>query len=48
LLPEYVISMSDEEVVLRNFKGERYVYRQPQEELALKRKRAARRKRKTA
>jgi lysine 2,3-aminomutase len=32
LLPEYVVSMSDEEVVLRNFRGERYVYRQPQEE----------------
>jgi len=32
LLPEYVVSMTDEEVVLRNFRGERYVYRQPREE----------------
>ncbi len=48
LLPEYVISMSDDEVVLRNFRGERYVYRQPQEDLALSRKRAARPRRKTA
>ncbi len=31
LLPEYVISMSDDEVVLRNFRGERYTYRQPQD-----------------
>ena len=29
LLPEYVISMTDEEVVLRNFRGQQYVYRQP-------------------
>ena len=29
LLPEYVESISGEEVVFRNFKGERYVYRQP-------------------
>ena len=29
LLPEYVESLTDDEVVLRNFKGERYVYRQP-------------------
>jgi lysine 2,3-aminomutase len=48
LLPEYVVSMSDEEVVLRNFRGDRYVYRQPQEELAISRKRSARPKRKTA
>jgi lysine 2,3-aminomutase len=52
LLPEYVISMSDEEVVLRNFRGERYVYRQPREEGVIEiqkpRKRAARPKRKTA
>jgi hypothetical protein len=27
--------MNDEEVVLRNFKGERYTYRQPQEEVAV-------------
>jgi lysine 2,3-aminomutase len=32
LLPEYVVSMSDEEVVLRNFRGQQYVYRQPREE----------------
>src|SRR5262245_30767897 len=35
LLPEYVISMTDEEVVLRNFRGEQYVYRQPQDEAGL-------------
>ncbi|HSE51864.1 MAG TPA: hypothetical protein VLB00_06725, partial [Gemmatimonadales bacterium] len=29
LLPEYVESFSEDEVVLRNFKGERYVYQQP-------------------
>jgi lysine 2,3-aminomutase len=29
LLPEYVESVSADEVVFRNFKGERYVYRQP-------------------
>jgi lysine 2,3-aminomutase len=29
LLPEYVESMSDAEVVLRNYAGQRYVYRQP-------------------
>jgi hypothetical protein len=29
LLPEYVVSMNDEEVVLRNFRGQQYVYRQP-------------------
>jgi L-lysine 2,3-aminomutase len=34
LLPEYVISMTDEEVVLRNFRGQQYVYRQPQEPAA--------------
>jgi Lysine 2,3-aminomutase len=33
LLPEYVVSMNEDEVVLRNFRGERYVYRQPQEEV---------------
>src|SRR5690349_22530582 len=47
LLPEYVVSMSDEEVVLRNFKGQRYVYRQPREaeviELQKPRKRSVRR-----
>jgi lysine 2,3-aminomutase len=35
LLPEYVVSMSDEEVVLRNFKGQQYVYRQPREAVAV-------------
>jgi lysine 2,3-aminomutase len=29
LLPEYVESISDDAVVFRNFKGERYTYRQP-------------------
>jgi len=29
LLPEYVESFSEDEVVFRNFRGERYVYRQP-------------------
>jgi lysine 2,3-aminomutase len=47
LLPEYVVSMNDEEVVLRNFKGQRYVYRQPREaeviELQKPRKRTGRR-----
>ena len=32
ILPEYVMSMNDEEVVLRNFRGQEYVYRQPREE----------------
>jgi hypothetical protein len=45
--------MTDEEVILRNFKGQQYVYRQPREEagvIALKkeRKRSARTRRKTA
>jgi lysine 2,3-aminomutase len=48
LLPEYVVSMTDEEVVVRNFKGKRYVYRQPREaeviEIAKPRKRAGKRK----
>ena len=35
LLPEYVESMNDEEVVLRNFRGERYVYRQAREEVGV-------------
>jgi lysine 2,3-aminomutase len=52
LLPEYVISMTDEEVVLRNYKGERYVYRQPRQdgvvEIRNPRKRGARPRRKTA
>ncbi len=29
LLPEYVESVSEDEVVFRNFKGQRYTYRQP-------------------
>jgi len=29
LLPEYVESITDEEVVLRNYAGKRYVYKQP-------------------
>ena len=29
LLPEYVESIDENEVVMRNFRGERYVYRQP-------------------
>ena len=29
LLPEYVESITEDEVVFRNFKGERYTYRQP-------------------
>ncbi|HEX6406508.1 MAG TPA: hypothetical protein VFZ90_04875, partial [Gemmatimonadales bacterium] len=49
ILPEYVESMTEDEVVLKNFRGERYVYRQPREEagvieLKKPRKRAARRK----
>jgi hypothetical protein len=32
LLPEYVISMTEDEVVLRNFRGQQYVYRQPRAE----------------
>ena len=35
LLPEYVVSMSDEEVVVRNFRGDQYVYKQPQPEPAI-------------
>jgi lysine 2,3-aminomutase len=53
LLPEYVVSMSEEEVVLRNFRGQQYVYRQPREEagvitLKKERKRAPRPRRRTA
>ena len=29
LLPEYVESMNEDEVILRNFRGERFVYKQP-------------------
>src|SRR5438132_13138193 len=32
LLPEYVESVTDEEVVLRNYAGQRYVYKQPEAE----------------
>ncbi|MCK7521651.1 MAG: hypothetical protein MZV64_30185 [Ignavibacteriales bacterium] len=35
LLPEYVESMSEDEVVLRNFRGERFVYRQSREEVGV-------------
>jgi L-lysine 2,3-aminomutase len=47
ILPEYVESMTDDEVILKNFRGERYVYRQPREEagvieLKKPRRRAAR------
>ena len=48
LLPEYVLSMTDEEVVLRNFRGDRYVYRQPREALSIARKRTTRPRRKSA
>jgi len=29
LLPEYLESMTDDEVVFRNYEGKRFVYRQP-------------------
>jgi lysine 2,3-aminomutase len=48
LLPEYVLSMTDEEVVVRNFRGDRYVYQQPREALSIARKRTARSRRKSA
>ncbi len=50
LLPEYVMSMTDEEVVVRNFRGERYVYRQPREEgvMAIQKPRRRAKPRKTA
>lgn len=35
LLPEYVERITDEEVVLRNYRGKRYVWRQPRPEEAL-------------
>src|SRR5690348_826998 len=31
LLPEYVESINDEEVVLRNYAGQRFIYKQPQQ-----------------
>jgi lysine 2,3-aminomutase len=33
LLPEYVESINDEEVVLRNYAGQRFTYKQPQAEV---------------
>ncbi len=33
LLPEYVEQITDDEVVLRNFRGDRYVWTQPREEI---------------
>jgi lysine 2,3-aminomutase len=38
LVPDYVESFSEDEVVLRNFRGDRYVYRQPRGEKAAARK----------
>ena len=35
LLPEYVERITDDEVVLRNFRGKRYVWKQPREEESL-------------
>jgi lysine 2,3-aminomutase len=35
LLPEYVVRLSNEEIVLRNFRGRQYVWKQPREEEAL-------------
>src|SRR5215211_7780432 len=34
LLPDYVETMGDDEVILRNFRGERFVYKQAQEDEA--------------
>jgi lysine 2,3-aminomutase len=51
ILPEYVESMNEDEVVLKNFRGERYVYRQPREEagvIELKKPRRGGVKRRTA
>jgi len=51
LLPEYVESMNEDEVVLKNFRGDRYVYRQPREEagvIELKKPRKRAPKRRTA
>src|SRR5512134_251582 len=30
LLPEYVVKITDDEIVMRNFRGQRYVWKQPQ------------------
>ncbi|MDH3496470.1 MAG: KamA family radical SAM protein [Gemmatimonadota bacterium] len=35
LTPEYVVRLTDEEIVLRNFRGEQYVWKQPREDDAL-------------
>jgi lysine 2,3-aminomutase len=35
LLPEYVESITDDEVVMRNYAGERYVYKQPRQEVGV-------------
>jgi lysine 2,3-aminomutase len=35
LLPEYVVRLSNEEIVLRNFRGRQYVWKQPREDEAL-------------
>jgi len=35
LLPEYVVRITDDEVVLRNYRGKRYVWKQPREDQAL-------------
>jgi lysine 2,3-aminomutase len=34
LLPEYVVRLSNEEIVLRNFRGRQYVWKQPREDEA--------------
>ncbi len=35
LLPEYVVRITDDEVVLRNYRGKRFVWKQPREDEAL-------------
>jgi lysine 2,3-aminomutase len=35
LLPDYVESANEDEVVLRNYRGDRYVYTQPREEVGV-------------
>ncbi len=35
LIPEYIVRLTDEEIVLRNFRGEQYVWKQPREDEAL-------------
>jgi len=35
LLPEYVEEISDEQIVMRNFKGKRYTWKQPRTEESL-------------